>query len=213
MRNINFLDRILLELDSALRTVAPPKRRVCSRENPANTQVQAPLSPTEKRHVAGLMRVNHAGEVCAQALYRGQAATAKLVHVRAQMIESALEEIDHLAWCEQRLDELHQHTSYLNPFWYAGSWMIGVFAGLAGDAWSLGFVVETEKQVTAHIEQHLKQLPSDDKKSAAILTQMKTDEMAHATIAEQAGAKVLPALIRGAMYAISKVLTKSSYHL
>lgn len=207
------LDRILIETDATLRTLLPPSLRECSRENPAKTIPDTPLSTAEKKHVAGLMRVNHAGEVCAQALYRGQALTAKLETVREQMNEAATEEIDHLAWCEARLQELNHNPSILNPFWYAGSWIIGAFAGLVGDKWSLGFVAETEKQVTQHLIRHLNCLPQSDKKTNAILSQMKTDEMAHAELAHNAGAADLPFLIQQLMYAISKLLTKSSYHL
>lgn len=213
MRNITLLDRLLIEVDATLRTIKTPEKRVCTRENPAASIQDVPLTPSEKKHVAGLMRVNHAGEVCAQALYRGQALTAKLDTVRAQMQEAAEEEIDHLAWCEARLHELNSKPSLFNPFWYAGSWMIGAFAGLVGDQWSLGFVAETERQVTAHLERHLKNLPTTDHKSHAILSQMKTDEIAHAELAHQAGAANLPFLIQRLMYAISKLLTKSSYHL
>ena len=159
------------------------------------------------------MRVNHAGEVCAQALYRGQALTAKLETVREQMHEAAEEEIDHLAWCETRLQELESQPSVFNAFWYAGSWFIGAFAGLIGDQWSLGFVAETERQVTAHLERHLQKLPASDKRSEAILSQMRIDEIAHAELAHNAGAANLPFLIQRLMYSISNVLTKSSYHL
>lgn len=213
MRKITPLDRLLTEVDATLRTVLAPQKRECPRESPAKAVPDAPLSAKEKKHVAGLMRVNHAGEVCAQALYRGQALTAKLETVRAQMNAAAIEEIDHLAWCEARLKELGSAPSLLNPFWYAGSWFIGAFAGLIGDQWSLGFVAETERQVTKHLERHLNHLPPSDQKTIAILSQMKTDEMAHAELAHDAGAKELPLLIRQLMYAISKLLTESSYHL
>ncbi|MDX2346165.1 MAG: 2-polyprenyl-3-methyl-6-methoxy-1,4-benzoquinone monooxygenase [Legionella sp.] len=213
MRKINPFHRLLIEADAALRTLAPPNMRECTRVNPAHDIPDAPLTAPEKKHIAGLMRVNHAGEVCAQALYRGQALTAKLEMVRAQMNEAAIEEIDHLAWCEARLIELKSTPSLFNPFWYAGSWLIGAFAGLIGDKWSLGFVAETERQVTRHLEHHLKQLPDQDKKTHAILSQMKTDEIAHAELALNAGAANLPFLIQRLMYAISKVLTQSSYHL
>ncbi len=213
MRKISLLDRLLIEADASLRTLAPPKKREGTRENPAEKLPDAPLTASEKKHVAGLMRVNHAGEVSAQALYRGQALTAKLETVRSQMNEAAIEEIDHLAWCEARLHELNNHPSLLNPFWYAGSWLIGAFAGLIGDQWSLGFVAETERQVTQHLERHLHQIPPTDQKTKAILSQMKTDEIAHAEMAEHAGAADLPFLIQQLMCAISKVLTQSSYHL
>ncbi len=213
MRRFSFLDRFLIEVDGALRTVRYPKKRQCERESPATDVPEAELSASEKKHAAGLMRVNHAGEVCAQALYRGQAMTAKLETVRDQMNEAAVEEIDHLAWCETRLEELQSKPSILNPFWYAGSWFIGAFAGLIGDKWSLGFVAETERQVTAHLERHLNHLPPSDQKSSAVLNQMKIDEIAHAKLAQDAGAAELPFLIRQLMCAISKLLTQSSYHL
>ncbi|MCH9756133.1 MAG: 2-polyprenyl-3-methyl-6-methoxy-1,4-benzoquinone monooxygenase [Gammaproteobacteria bacterium] len=213
MRKINRLDRLLIEADATLRTLKAPKTRECTRDNPAAFIPNSQLSPSEKKHVAGLMRVNHAGEVCAQALYRGQALTAKLDTIRDQMNEAAAEEIDHLAWCETRLQELNSKPSMLNPFWYAGSWLIGAFAGLIGDKWSLGFVAETERQVTAHLEQHLKRLPASDQRTHAILSQMKADEIAHAELAHDSGAANLPPLIQRLMYAISKVLTSSSYHL
>jgi len=213
MRNLRPFDRLLTEIDAAVRTVFAPEARECSRINPAETRPDTALSASEKKHVAGLMRVNHAGEVCAQALYRGQALTAKLDEVRDQMREAADEEIDHLAWCETRLQELNSHPSVFNAFWYAGSWCLGAFAGLIGDQWSLGFVAETERQVTAHLERHLANLPSSDKRSEAILSQMKIDEIAHAELAVNAGAANLPFLIQRLMYIVSNVLTKSSYHL
>ncbi|MDF1683792.1 MAG: 2-polyprenyl-3-methyl-6-methoxy-1,4-benzoquinone monooxygenase [Legionellaceae bacterium] len=213
MRNMRPIDRLLTEFDAAVRTVFTPKERECERTNPAESVPKATLTPSEKKHVAGLMRVNHAGEVCAQALYRGQALTAKLDTVREQMHEAALEEIDHLAWCEARLQELDNYPSMLNAFWYAGSWCIGAFAGLVGDQWSLGFVAETERQVTLHLERHLANLPASDKRSEAILSQMKIDEMAHAELAHNAGAANLPFLIQRLMYIVSNLLTKSSYHL
>ena len=213
MKRISPLERFIIEADAFLRTVAPPRNRDSARENPARGLPEGPLSPAEKKHIAGLMRVNHAGEVSAQALYRGQAMTAKLDAIKDQMHEAAIEEIDHLAWCEARLSELEHHPSLFNPFWYAGSWMIGAIAGLVGDQWSLGFVAETERQVTNHLSRHLEQLPESDERTRAILSQMKIDEMAHATQAETAGAAKLPSLIQSSMYAISKVLTQSSYHL
>ncbi len=213
MRKMSPFNRLLVEIDATLRTLAPPHTRDCTRDNPAHLIPDATLSASEKKHIAGLMRVNHAGEVCAQALYRGQALTAKLKTVREQMNQAAVEEIDHLAWCEARLNELDSYPSVFNAFWYAGSWLIGAFAGLVGDKWSLGFVAETERQVTKHLESHLARLPKKDKKTEAILSQMKTDEMAHAEQALDAGAADLPFLIQQLMYAISKVLTQSSYHL
>lgn len=213
MRTMRPIDRLLTEVDAAVRTVFTPKTRECERTNPATKLPEATLTPSEKKHIAGLMRVNHAGEVCAQALYRGQAVTAQLDTVREQMHEAALEEIDHLAWCEERLQELGSHPSVLNAFWYAGSWCIGAFAGLIGDRWSLGFVAETERQVTLHLERHLANLPASDTRSDAILSQMRVDEIAHAELAQNAGAANLPFLVQRLMYIVSNILTKSSYHL
>jgi ubiquinone biosynthesis monooxygenase Coq7 len=160
-----------------------------------------------------LMRINHTGEVCAQALYQGQALTAKLPEVRQSMERAAQEENDHLAWCDSRLKAPDNRKSLLNPFWYAGSFMIGAAAGLAGDKWSLGFVAETEHQVEDHLENHLKRLPPQDQKSRAVLEQMKEDEIHHATVALEAGGAELPGPIKLAMKLTSKLMTKSVYYL
>lgn len=213
MRKMTLIDCLFIEADAALKTLLPPRARACDRINPAATIPEAGLDSKQKKHIAGLMRVNHAGEVSAQALYRGQALTATLASVKNQMKAAAAEEVDHLAWCETRLSELGANPSLLNPFWYAGSIMIGAFAGLIGDQWSLGFVAETEKQVTQHLERHLAELPDSDQKTKAILSQMRTDEMAHAALAQNAGAATLPFLIQQLMCAISKLLTQSSYYL
>ena len=157
------------------------------------------------------MRVNHAGEVAAQALYQGQAVTARQDSVRAAMEKAALEENDHLAWCAQRIHELSGHPSYLNPAWYAGSFAIGVLAGLAGDAWGLGFVVETEHQVVRHLDNHLRQLPESDLKSRAILEQMRQDESHHATVALESGGNELPDEIRILMSLASQVMIRTAY--
>jgi ubiquinone biosynthesis monooxygenase Coq7 len=159
------------------------------------------------------MRVNHAGEVSAQALYQGQALTAKLAEVRGKMERAALEENDHLAWCERRLKELDSHTSMLNPLWYTGSFAIGALAGLAGDKWSLGFVVETERQVVKHLDEHLSRLPEQDRRSRAILEQMKEDETHHATAALNAGGAELPEPVRQLMRLTSKVMTNAAYYI
>lgn len=213
MREQRFVDQMILQADAFLRVLFVPQKRSHQRQNPATNIPEASLTPTEKKHIAGLMRVNHAGEVCAQALYQGQALTAKLEHVRSQMMRAANEEIDHLAWCEERLNELESKTSLLNPFWYVGSFCIGAFAGFIGDALSLGFVAETERQVTTHLNRHLDKLPTHDLKTKAILEQMKTDEMAHANAAIAAGGKELPFLIKKLMYATSKLLTTVSYKI
>ena len=183
------------------------------RLNPAEGIAESSLSKQEKQHVAGLMRVNHAGEVCAQALYQGQALTAQLTSVKAQMTQAAAEEVEHLAWCEQRLRELDSQPSRLNPLWYSGSLMIGALAGLAGDRWSLGFVAETERQVTRHLQKHLLSLPPDDLKTKAILSKMQSDEAHHAEIASAAGAAELPFLIKRLMHGVSRLLTQSSYYI
>ncbi|MDX1836196.1 demethoxyubiquinone hydroxylase family protein [Legionella taurinensis] len=210
----NFIDKLLHHADTALRTLCPPQQRVCSRPLPNEGIVNAaPLTDREKQHVAGLMRVNHAGEVCAQALYQGQAMTARLTEVRQQMEQAAAEEVDHLAWCERRLLELNSRPSVLNPLWYLGSLCIGALAGLAGDKWSLGFVAETERQVGAHLRDHLDNLPAADLKTKAILQQMHEEESHHAAMAEAAGAAALPSPIQAMMSTVSKLMTKTSYYL
>lgn len=213
MNQLGLVDKLICEIDTALRTVIAPEHRNRSRKNPAEGIAPAPLSLQEKSHVAGLMRVNHAGEVSAQALYQGQALTAKLTEVKEQMIEAAAQEVDHLAWCEERLNELNSRPSLLNPFWYAGSLALGMLAGLAGDRWSLGFVAETERQVTLHLQKHLDHLPPQDIKSKAILAQMQKDEEHHADIATTAGAAELPFLIKKLMCGVSKLMTKTSYYV
>jgi ubiquinone biosynthesis monooxygenase Coq7 len=211
-RDYSPFDQFLIHIDKAVRTVfgSPP---VTERANPADAQPEAELSTTEQRLVTGLMRVNHAGEVSAQALYQGQALTAKLAEVRGKLERAAMEENDHLAWCEHRLKELDSHTSLLNPLWYAGSFAIGALAGLAGDKWSLGFVVETERQVVKHLQKHQERLPVQDHKSRAILKQMEEDEFHHATTALNAGGAELPAPIKKAMRLTSKVMTTTAYYI
>ncbi|HEX6927674.1 MAG TPA: 2-polyprenyl-3-methyl-6-methoxy-1,4-benzoquinone monooxygenase, partial [Gammaproteobacteria bacterium] len=166
-----------------------------------------------RRHAAGLMRVNHAGEIAAQALYQGQSVFARNAEVRASMHASAQEEVDHLAWCEGRLAELGAGPSRLAPFWYAGSFTIGAFAGMAGDRWSLGFVAETERQVETHLESHLGEIPAEDLRSRAIIEQMKEDEIRHGAKAVAAGAADLPGPVREAMKLISKVMTTTAYYI
>lgn len=211
-RSYTPLDRLLMHVDTGVRTVfgAP---LVTERPNPAKGMAEAELSESERRHVGGLMRVNHAGEVAAQGLYQGQALTAKLPKVREKMERAALEENDHLAWCKQRLDELGDHTSYLNPVWYLGSVAIGAAAGAAGDRWSLGFVAETEHQVVAHLDRHLDALPDHDQRSRAVVEQMKEDEGRHATIALRAGGAALPGPIQKLMGLTSKIMTTAAYRL
>lgn len=209
-RDYDFLDRLLINLDHGVRTIfgSPPPT---GRPNPAAGIPEADLSDEEQAQAARLMRVNHAGEVSAQALYQGQALTARLPDVRDKMERAALEENDHLLWCEQRIDELGGRASLLNPLWYTGSLAIGALAGWAGDKWSLGFIVETERQVVRHLEEHLDRLSPADARSRAILLQMKEDESHHATTALAAGGEPLPAPVRTMMSLTSKVMTKTAY--
>ncbi len=212
MRHYSPIDHLLINLDQAVRTVFG-KPQVTERPTPADTHEDAALSEEERRRAACMMRVNHAGEVSAQALYQGQALTAKLPEVREKMERAALEENDHLDWCEGRIKELGSHTSVLNPAWYAGSFAIGALAGAAGDKWSLGFVAETEHQVVKHLEDHLRHLPPQDIKSRAILEQMKEDETHHATVALEAGGAALPWPIKKLMGLVSRVMTLTAYRL
>lgn len=213
MPELTFFDRILLEVDAALKTLLPPPKRVSRRSFPDYGLAESRISMKQRKSIAALMRVNHAGEVCAQALYQGQAMTAQLTHVKEQMNQAAQEETDHLAWCEQRLRELGSQPSILNPLWYTGSLIIGALAGLAGDKVSLGFVAETERQVTHHLQKHLQQIPAVDEKTRAIITQMQTDEMHHAEEARQAGAITLPVIVQKLMQLTSKLMTKTSYYV
>jgi ubiquinone biosynthesis monooxygenase Coq7 len=211
-RNFTSVDLMIIRLDQALRLIAG-SAPAPARPNPADDLPDLVLEEASRQHVAGLMRVNHAGEICAQALYAGQAVTARDARVRDAMQQAADEEIDHLAWCESRLHELDSRPSLLNPLWYAGSFAIGAVAGLAGDRWSLGFVRETEIQVEAHLQQHLERLPPEDARSQAILDQMKTDEAQHARMAEQAGAGELPQPIRAAMAFASGIMKALAYRI
>jgi len=210
MRHYSLIDKALMNADTALRTVFG-QPIITERPNPADTHLDTELTDDERDLAGRLMRINHAGEVSAQGLYQGQALTARLPEVREKMERAALEENDHLEWCERRAKELGTHVSLLNPFWYAGSLAIGAAAGLAGDKWSLGFVVETERQVVKHLEEHLERLPHHDQRSRAILAQMKEDEAHHATLALHAGGAELPAPIKGLMGLVSKVMTRSAY--
>jgi ubiquinone biosynthesis monooxygenase Coq7 len=194
-----------------MRTVFAPHR--ASRPCPKPASEALPLDDAARREAAALMRVNHVGEVCAQALYVGQAAVARDPATREQLHAAAQEETDHLAWCADRLRELDSRPSLLNPVWYAGSYAIGVLAGLRGDGWNLGFVVETERQVEAHLDEHLQTLPPADMRSRAILTVMKEDEIRHADHAEAAGAKTLPAPVPSLMAAASKLMKAVAYRL
>lgn len=209
---LTFIDQCLLQFDQALRTCVPGASHA-DRETPARTVSEQDMSKEEKRHAAGLMRINHTGEVCAQALYAGQASTAKLNEVREAMEHAAAEEVDHLAWCEQRLDELDSRPSILNPLWYGLSFGMGALAGLAGDKWSLGFVAETERQVCDHLEEHMRRLPEQDEKSKAVLAQMIVDERQHGETATAAGGAPLPAPFKQAMSTMSQVMKKTTYHI
>ena len=205
------IDRLLIDAQNALDTVfgAPAAQRA----NPAGDEADVVLDAAERRHAAGLMRINHVGEVCAQALYVGQAAVARDEATRAHLLAAAQEETDHLAWCAQRLDELDSRPSLLNPLWYAGSYAIGALAGLRGDGWNLGFVVETERQVEAHLDEHLETLPAADARSRAILQVMKADEARHAEHARSRGARTLPPPVPGLMAMASNLMKTIAYRL
>ena len=207
----DFLDRCLGAADAALRTVSGAAH--ASRAIPAPRTSGALLNDEERRLAGALMRVNHVGEVCAQALYQAQSLTARSEALRAQMQKAAREEQDHLAWTEQRLRELGDRTSLLNPLWYAGAFAIGLAAGRAGDRWSLGFVVETERQVEQHLAGHLDRLPEADAASRAIVERMKDEEAEHARTAQGAGAATLPAPVRWAMRAAAKVMTTTAHRI
>jgi ubiquinone biosynthesis monooxygenase Coq7 len=202
-------DRLILGFDRALRTVFGPAR--ARRPMPGERQPESALDPTERAKSTALMRVNHAGEVCAQALYQGQALTARNGGAKQALMQAAEEEIEHLAWTEQRLAELGGRKSMLNPLWYAGSYAIGACAGLAGDRWSLGFLAETERQVVAHLGRHLQTLSQRDARSRAVVVAMKRDEAQHATTALQVGGAALPLPVRLAMQAASRVMTSTAY--
>ena len=205
------MDTLITEFDRALRTVFASA--TSARPHPDAAVDEAELSAEEKRHAAGLMRVNHCGEVCAQALYPGQALTARDPAAREALREAAHEEVEHLAWTERRIAELGGRTSLLNPLWYAGSLAIGVTAGLIGDRWNLGFLAETERQVGDHLQSHLGSLPEADAKSRAVVEQMHADETAHAEVAVKLGAAELPLPVKLAMRAMSKVMTGASYRI
>lgn len=211
-RRLTLLDKIIIEADSVLRTVTS-RGNNANRPSPAQGHTEAELSERERKHVAGLMRVNHTGEVCAQALYQGQALTAHLPDVRENMQQAAAEETDHLVWCEERLSELGSHTSYLNPAWYGLSFTLGAVAGAIGDKVSLGFVAATEERVCEHLRDHLQQLPDDDRKSRLILQQMLEDEQRHGETALQAGGTDFPRPVKDAMSEVSKVMTRTSYRI
>ena len=211
-RHYSPVDRLLLQADAAMRTLLPFSVQPY-RPSPAIVQSETKMSDVDTRHVAGLMRINHTGEVCAQALYQAQALSARTPALRRQMTDAAREETDHLAWTQQRLDELGARPSWLNPLWYAGAFGIGLLAGRAGDHVSLGFVVETERQVEQHLAGHLERLPPADARSRAIVAAMHHDERRHADAAAAAGAVKLPLPVRLLMRGAAKVMTGTAYYL
>ena len=211
-RAYSFIDELIINLDKGVRTVFGNPEST-GRLDPTASIEESELNEEERRMSEGLMRVNHAGEVCAQALYQGQALIARTALVREKMARSAWEENDHLLWCEARVKELNGHTSYLNPLWYLGSFSIGVLAGLVGDRWSLGFVAETEHQVLKHLQGHLLCLPPQDAKSRVIIEHMKEDEAHHATVAIETGAAELPLVVKRCMTACSRIMTSVAYWL
>ncbi len=211
-RHLTPLDRLLAGANNALRTIAAPAGRP-ARGNPATDIDETDLSDKQRTHAAGLMRVNHAGEVAAQALYQGHAMVARDPNIEQQMQRAANEEFDHLAWCEQRLTELGSRPSVLSPIWYSGAFAIGAASGILGDKWSLGFIAETEKQVCAHLDSHLENLPDNDDKSRAIVTQMRDEEQEHGENAIEAGAAELPAPLQRLMQLTAKVMTNTAYRL
>ena len=211
-RHLDALDRLIVGFDRALRGAAQMETEP-GRASPAGEIADEPLDERELRHSAGLMRVNHAGEVAAQALYQGQSLTARDSATRTAMEMAAREENDHLVWCRRRLEELGAGPSRLDPLWYAGSLAIGAAAGLAGDRLSLGFVVETEHQVVEHLDGHLGRLPDGDRRSRAVLERMRADERRHATRAHAAGGVGLPPIVRRAMRAAAKVMTTTAYRV
>lgn len=211
-RHYTWLDRLCMGVDQALRA-ATGGATTTGRAYPAQNMSSASLTSEQNKHVAGLMRINHAGEVCAQALYHGQGLVSRREDVKDKMQQAAVEEGDHLAWCNQRLTELGSHVSYLNPFWYAGAFTIGLTAGLIGDKWSLGFLAETEQQVVQHLAKHLKLLPKEDQRSTEILKQMQQDEALHHDDAVAAGAAELPEFIKRLMQFSSAVMVKTAYYV
>lgn len=203
------IDGLILEFDKALRAVFAPGRSV--RPIPGSDLPEAVLADDDKRHVASLMRVNHCGEICAQALYQGQALASGNESIRAELRQAASEEGEHLAWTERRIVEMGGRKSLLNPLWYAGSLTIGIIAGKFGDAWNLGFLAETERQVESHLNRHLQRLPEHDRKSWAMIEQMKIDELGHSHTAGRLGARELPGAVKLAMKLASGVMTRTAY--
>lgn len=205
------LDHLIVEFDKGLRTLFARAQTV--RPFPDAGIPEAEMSESEKKHAAGLMRINHSGEICAQALYQGQALTARDPAVQEKLLQAAQEETEHLAWTSKRVNELGSHLSLLNPLWYTGSLTLGAVAGLLGDKWNLGFLAETEHQVGGHLQSHLEKLPPQDAKSRAVVQQMYVDETGHSDMAKRLGGAELPTPVKLAMQATSKVLTHTAYWL
>lgn len=208
---MQFIDKLIIDADKALRVITGVVQ--ASRPNPAQSLVETPLSDVEKRHSAGLMRINHVGEICAQALYDAQGRFSRTAEVKAQLAHAGIEEEDHLAWTAERLRELGSHTSFLSPVWYVSSYTLGTIAALAGDKQSLGFVSETEKQVEDHLTGHLDKLPVQDIKSRAIVEQMRVDEIEHGAAARALGGVEMPLPVKAAMKVMSKVMTTVAYRI
>lgn len=207
------IDQLLMGVDEMLKGTRVRAESPQARPTPTSQDAPELRTDADRRHAAGLMRVNHAGEIAAQALYRGQALTARTPEVRAHMLEAAVEEEDHLRWCEERLAQLGEKPSRLEPLWFAGAYAMGAAAGLSGDAWSLGFVAETEKQVGQHLQEHLDLLPQDDQRSRAIVAAMHVDEMRHGEDAMAAGGRRLPRPLQRLMRHAARVMTRSAYWL
>lgn len=208
-RKYSFFDRLCLGFDETLRALTDNSKSTNAPYPGEN--ISDSVEQSQRKHSAALMRINHAGEVCAQALYHGQAMISKSPEIQDNMRKAAMEEGDHLVWCRRRLVELGSHTSYLNPVWYAGSFCIGIAAGMVGDKWSLGFIVETEKQVIEHLAGHLNQLSTQDQRSYKILQQMQQEEAKHRDDAIAAGAEELPDVVKKAMSIVSKIMVKTAY--
>ncbi|MHB0776363.1 2-polyprenyl-3-methyl-6-methoxy-1,4-benzoquinone monooxygenase [Halomonas sp. WWR20] len=211
-RKLSRTDHLIHQFDTVLRTLMPHAAQA-SRPSPALSEQDGEMSEEERRHAAGLMRINHTGEVCAQALYQGQGMTATLSETREKMEQAAQEEVDHLAWCDTRLQELNNRTSYLNPLFYAASFGMGALAGAVSDKVSLGFVAATEEQVGKHLDAHLRKLPMADRRSRAILEQMREDEAHHEHMALEAGGQAFPLPVKLGMRLMSKVMTESVYRV
>lgn len=210
-RKLTQTDQLLSKIDHSIKTLTNGANKAA--RSPHKAINSADLNDTQSQHIAGLMRINHTGEVCAQALYQGQALTAKNQTVRKVMQHAADEEIDHLVWCEDRLKELHSHTSYLNPIFYGLSFGIGALTGTISDKVSLGFIEATEDQVCKHLQEHLQQIPESDKKTRSILQQMLIDEAKHADMALEQGGVTFPKPIKSVMRILSKVMTATTYHI